>query len=282
MPMTQTDSMPANDLRLVILGITGRMGGALLQAIDESPGAVLVGASASPGSRWIGQDVTACGDNIRPRGILVTGDAAVAVRNATVALDFTVPAATAAHCAACEAAGCALVIGTTGHDEQGRTAIAAAAQRMPLLLAPNTSLGVNLLLKLTQLAAQILDDSYDVEIFEAHHRHKKDAPSGTALALGRAAAAGRNVSLETVADHARHGLIGERRRGAIGFAVSRGGDVVGDHTVTFAGRGERVELTHRATDRMAFARGAINAARWLAGRPAGLYTMQDVLGLKDR
>ena len=175
--------------------------------------------------------------------------------------------------------GCAVLIGTTGHDERARAEIAQAAQTIPLILAPNTSLGVNLLLRLTELAARALDESYDLEIFEAHHRHKQDAPSGTALALGRSAAAGRGVALDDVAAYARHGTTGERARGAIGFSVFRGGDVVGEHTVTFAGSGERLELTHRATDRMTFARGAVRAARWLNGRAPGAYSMQDVLGL---
>jgi 4-hydroxy-tetrahydrodipicolinate reductase len=274
--------MPPDELRIAILGVTGRMGRALLQAIDEVPGARLVGASASAGSPWIGQDAAAPAGTSTPRGVVITSDAETAVRDADVAVDFSLPAATHAHLSACEAVGCALVIGTTGHDEQGRAFISAAAQRIPLVLAPNTSLGVNLLLQLAQLAAEALDDSYDLEIFEAHHRHKKDAPSGTAIALGRAAATGRNVTLEEVADYARHGVTGERRRGAIGFSVFRGGDIVGDHTVTFAGSGERIELSHRASDRMAFARGAIRAAGWLAGRTAGLYSMQDVLGLRGR
>jgi len=267
-----------NELRIAILGVTGRMGRALLQAIDELPGAVLVGASASAGSQWIGQDASAPGGG-KSRGVSIVSDAVTAVRDAQVAIDFTLPAATAANLSACTAARCAMLIGTTGHDERGQAAIKSSAAQIPLILAPNTSLGVNLLLKLAELAAGVLDDSYDLEIFEAHHRHKKDAPSGTALALGRAVAVGRDVSLDEVAEYARHGATGERRRGSIGFSVFRGGDVVGDHTVTFAGVGERVELTHRASDRMAFARGAMRAAKWLQGKPAGLYSMQDVLGL---
>ena len=270
----------SNELRIAILGVTGRMGQALVQAIDGVPRAMLAGASASAGSRWVGQDVSAPGSG-RARGVLIASSPAEAIGNANVAIDFTLPAATAANLAACESAGCPMVIGTTGHDERGQAAIASTAKRIPLVLAPNTSLGVNLLLKLSELAARVLDDNYDLEIFEAHHRHKKDAPSGTALALGRAVAAGREVSLDEVADYARHGATGERRRGAIGFSVFRGGDVVGDHTVTFAGIGERVELTHRASDRMAFARGAMRAARWVQKQPAGLYSMQDVLGLKS-
>lgn len=175
-----------------------------------------------------------------------------------------------------------MVIGTTGHDEATQQEIEKAAQRIAVVIAPNMSLGVNLLMKLAQLAAQALDDGYDIEVFEAHHRNKKDAPSGTALALGRSAAAGRGVCLSDVTDAARHGATGARRRGAIGFSVFRGGDVVGDHTVTFAGIGERIELTHRASDRMAFARGALKAAQWIVGREPGLYSMQDVLGLSGR
>lgn len=272
--------LPA-ELRVAILGATGRMGRALLLALDELPGARLVGATASAGSQWLGQDVAAASGG-KPCGITVTADPAVAVREATVAIDFTLPSATEANLQASKTVGCALLIGTTGHDEPARAAIAATATQIPLILAANTSLGVNLLLRLTELASQVLDDSYDLEIFEAHHRHKKDAPSGTALALGRAAATGRNVSLDGVAQYARQGATGERKRGEIGFSVLRGGDVVGEHTVTFAGIGERIELTHRASDRMTFARGAMRAAQWLNGREAGMYSMQDVLGLGPR
>lgn len=265
-------------LPIAILGVSGRMGRALLAAIDETPGAVLCGASASANSRWIGQDAGAP-SSTAARNVLISADAAAAVRGAAVAIDFTLPEATAVNAQACAAAGCPMIIGTTGHDEAGRREIERAAQRIAVVLAPNMSLGVNLLLKLAQLAAQTLDDGYDIEIFEAHHRNKKDAPSGTALALGRSAAAGRGVSLEDAMEVARHGMTGARRRGAIGFSVFRGGDVVGDHTVTFAGIGERIELTHRASDRMAFARGALQAAQWISGRKPGLYSMQDVLGL---
>lgn len=273
--MTRTE---ARQLSIAILGVSGRMGRALLTAIDETPGAVLSGASVSANSRWIGKDAGAP-SAAAARNVVIAADAAAAVRGANVVIDFTLPEATAANVQACLAAGCPMVIGTTGHDEAGRREIERAAQRIAIVVAPNMSLGVNLLLKLTQLAAQTLDDGYDIEIFEAHHRNKKDAPSGTALALGRSAADGRGVSLDDAADVARHGLTGARRRGAIGFSVFRGGDVVGDHTVTFAGIGERIELTHRASDRMAFARGALKAAQWVGGRKPGIYSMQDVLGL---
>jgi 4-hydroxy-tetrahydrodipicolinate reductase len=171
------------------------------------------------------------------------------------------------------------VIGTTGHDDQARAEIARIAEGLPVVMAPNMSLGVNLLFKLAELGARALDAEYDIEIFEAHHRHKVDAPSGTALGLGRAVALGRGTTLEQVAEYSRHGATGPRRKGAVGFSVMRGGEIVGDHRVFFAGPGEQVELAHHAQDRSGFARGALAAARWLAGRPPGLYSMMDVLGL---
>jgi 4-hydroxy-tetrahydrodipicolinate reductase len=269
------DELP-DDLRVAILGATGRMGRALLAAIDEQHGVRLVGAGASAGSRWLGRDVgaAACGAD---RGVTITADPAVAIGNASVAIDFTLPAASTANVAACMARGCPIVIGTTGHDEPARREIERAATRIPILMAPNMSLGVSLLLQLVEIAARQLDPDYDIEVFEAHHRNKKDAPSGTALALGAAAAAGREVALQDAAVYARHGNTGVRRRGDIGFSVFRGGDVVGDHTVTFAGTGERIELTHQASDRLAFARGALKAATWLVGRSPALYSMRDVL-----
>jgi 4-hydroxy-tetrahydrodipicolinate reductase len=245
--------MSARELQVAIFGASGRMGRAVIAAVEESSGATVKGSTTS------------------------SGDPAAALRGADVAIEFALPQATAANLAACVAAQRPFVIGTTGHDDAQRAQIVAAARAIAIVMAPNMSLGVNLLLKLVELTAGKLDASYDIEVFEAHHRNKKDAPSGTALALGAAAASGRGVTLGEVAEHARHGTGAERARGAIGFSVFRGGDVVGDHTVTFAGAGERIELTHRASDRMAFARGAVRAARWLVGRPPGLYSMQDVL-----
>jgi 4-hydroxy-tetrahydrodipicolinate reductase len=272
--------MTASPLQFAILGVSGRMGRALVAAFDEIPGAVLSGASVSAGSQWIGQDAgQAAAMTGKPRNVLVTADPAAAVKGATVAIDFTLPQATPANLRACVAAGCPLVIGTTGHDDATWAEIERAAHEIPLLVAANMSLGVNLLLKLAEVAAQALDAGYDIEIFEAHHRNKKDAPSGTALALGSAVARGREVNLADAAEFARHGQTGARRPGAIGFSVFRGGDVIGDHTVTFAGIGERIELTHRASDRATFARGALRAAQWIVGRAPGLYSMQDVLGL---
>lgn len=247
--------MSARAIQVAIFGASGRMGRAVIAAAEESAGVTVRGTTTS------------------------TGDPAAALSGADVAIEFALPAATAANLAACIAARRPIVIGTTGHDEAQRAQIAAAAGQIAIVMAPNMSLGVNLLLKLVELTAGKLDANYDIEVFEAHHRNKKDAPSGTALALGAAAAAARGVKLSDGADYARHGSGEPRRRGAIGFSVFRGGDVVGDHTVTFAGAGERIELTHRAGDRLAFARGAIQAARWVSGRQPGLYSMQDVLGL---
>lgn len=264
-------------IRLAILGISGRMGQAVLEELGQFPDLELTGASASATSRWQGQDAGEAFGHGRS-GAIVTSDAAIAVRGATVGIDFTLPEATPANLKACVAAGCPLVIGTTGHTPEVRAQIEAAASRIPVLLAPNMSLGVNLLLKLADLAARALDTDYDIEIFEAHHRHKKDSPSGTALRIGEVVAGARGTTLQADGDFARHGT-GERRPGAIGFSVLRGGDIVGEHVLTFAGPGERIELAHRAHDRSGFARGALKAARWLAGKPPGLYSMQDVIGL---
>ncbi|HEY8537586.1 MAG TPA: 4-hydroxy-tetrahydrodipicolinate reductase [Steroidobacteraceae bacterium] len=271
--------MSEHPLRIAILGATGRMGAVLLRAIDELTNATLVGATASATSRWLGQDAGAPGAGAA-RGVAITSNAADAVRGANVAIDFTLPEATLGNLEACAAAGCPLVIGTTGYGPDVRAHIERTAAKIPIVAAANMSVGVNLLIGLTQLAAQALDATYDIEIFEAHHRNKKDAPSGTALALGEAAAQGRGISLNKAAVFDRHGMSGPRPSGAIGFSVFRGGDVIGDHTVTFAGIGERIELTHRASDRMTFARGAMRAAQWIVGRSPGLYSMQDVLGLK--
>lgn len=270
--------MAQHPVQIAVFCVSGRMGCALLTAIDEAAGTVLGGATASTNSQWLGKDASEAGGGAK-RNVRVESDPALALRNAQVAIDFTLPEATSMNLAACVAARCPIVIGTTGHAESVRAEIAAAAQQIPIVMAPNMSLGVNLLLKLVELAAAKLDADYDIEVFEAHHRNKKDAPSGTALALGGAAAQGRDVKLADVAEHSRHGNTGARKRGSIGFSVFRGGDVVGDHTVTFAGLGERIELTHRASDRLAFARGAVKAAQWLAGRTPVLYSMQDVLGL---
>jgi 4-hydroxy-tetrahydrodipicolinate reductase len=266
-------------IRLAVLGISGRMGRAIVAQLGNFPEVRLAGALASPTSRWQGQDAGEVSG--QPScGAIVTSSPAIAVHGANVAIDFTLPEATPANLQACMKAGCPLVIGTTGHLPAVRDEIDAAARQIPVLLAPNMSLGVNLLLKLAELTAKALDTDYDIEIFEAHHRHKKDAPSGTALRIGEVVAAARGTTLAEAGDFTRHGTTGARRQGAIGFSVLRGGDIVGEHVLTFAGPGERLELAHRAHDRSGFALGAIKAARWIVGRPAGLYSMQDVLGFE--
>jgi 4-hydroxy-tetrahydrodipicolinate reductase len=270
--------MSGSELSVAIFGVSGRMGAALLRALDEVPNARLSGATASSKSRWLKQDAgSPAGGPLR--GVVISDDPATAVRGARAAIDFALPDGTPQNLRACAGAKCPLVIGTTGLSDEARAQIAAAAKQIPIVLSANMSVGVNLLMKLTELAARSLDTSYDIEIFEAHHRNKKDAPSGTALALGHSAASGRGVSLEDVGVFERHGETGARAPGSIGFAVFRGGDVIGDHTVTFAGAGERLELSHRASDRMMFARGALRAVQWIVARPPGLYSMQDVLGL---
>lgn len=270
--------MSSTPLQVALLGVTGRMGQALLKCFEESDDLKLAGAMCSPQSRWLNQDA---GSLAGPSaaGITVTADPKAAIRHARVAVEFVLPGGTSADLKACVESQCPLVVGTTGHTPEQRREIEAAAQKLPIVFAPNFSLGVNLLFKLAELTGKTLDASYDVEIFEAHHRNKKDAPSGTALGVGRAVAKGRGVNLDAVAVYDRHGETGVRTRGDIGFAVLRGGDIVGDHTLTFAGLGERLEITHRAHDRVSFARGALHAARWIVGKKPGLYSMQDVLGL---
>jgi 4-hydroxy-tetrahydrodipicolinate reductase len=260
---------------IVIYGITGRMGQSLLTALQESQRFVLCGAIASADSQRLGQD--AAGEHGRT-GVTVGSDAAEALRTAAVALDFSVGAAVGSHARDCAAAGVPLLVGTTGFDADARAAIQAASGRIAVLVAPNTSAGVSLVATLAAMAARSLPD-WDVDILEAHHRMKRDAPSGTALALGEAVAAARGVSLADMATFDRHGNPGPRAAGSLGFAVIRAGDIVGDHTVVLAAQGERIEITHRAGDRLSFARGALRAAEWLIGKSAGLYTMNDVLGL---
>jgi 4-hydroxy-tetrahydrodipicolinate reductase len=262
--------------RLTVFGATGRMGQAVLRAMRESSDFAVAGAVASAGSAALGRDAVLEGP---PCGVRVSADAAAALGGAAVALDFSAPTAVAAHALACAAAGVPLVVGTTGLDPRTVEGLHAAAARIALLVAPNTSIGVNLLERLAVIAARGLGPAFDVEILEAHHRAKRDAPSGTAVRLGEAIATAKGERLAEQALYERHGDVGPRPDGAIGFAVLRGGDIVGEHTVLFAGDGERIELTHRATDRMIFARGALRAAAWLVGRAPGLYRMQDVLGL---
>ena len=254
------------------------MGRSIIRLVAEASEFHLSGALAAEGDPSLGQDAGVIAGSV-PLGVAITSEAGRALEGAAVAIDFTLAAPSLRHAARCSAAGIPLVVGTTGHDAAGRAELERVARSLPVVLAPNMSLGVNLLFRLAELAARSLGVGYDAEIVEAHHRLKVDAPSGTAIGLGHAVAQGRGTTLEQVAVHGRHGATGPRPEGAIGFAVIRGGDIVGDHRLVFAGPGERVELAHHAEDRSAFARGALTAARWVIGRRAGLYSMQDVLGL---
>jgi 4-hydroxy-tetrahydrodipicolinate reductase len=262
---------------LAVFGITGRMGQAVIRALQDTPAFTLSGAIASPGSARLGQDAAAEG---APTGVLITADSGQGIRGAAVAVDFSSSSGVTAHALACAAAGVPILVGATGFDAATRAILEQTARSIPVLIAPNTSVGVSVVTELAALAASRLGTAYDVEIFEAHHRMKRDAPSGTALALGEAIARARAVSLTDVATFDRAGQNAPRTPGSIGFSSLRAGDIVGEHTVTFAAGGERVEITHRATDRISFARGALLAAKWLVGRPAGLYGMQNVLGLE--
>lgn len=265
-------------LSIAILGISGRMGRTLLTGIENSGDLKLSGGLDSPDSRWVNQDAAALAGP-SAAGVIISADPGTALRGAQAAIAFALPQGTPAIVAACVAAKCPLVLGTTGHSAEQLAVVEAAAKQIPIVMASNFSLGVNLLFKLAELAAEALNADYDAEIFEAHHRNKKDAPSGTALSIGESVAKGRRTTLQKDAVYARHGETGARERGKIGFSVLRAGDIVGDHTLTFAGPGERIELTHRADDRMAFASGALHAARWAIGKSAARYSMRDVLGL---
>ena len=265
-------------LKVAVLGAAGRMGNAVLACIAESAETGLVGALTEPGDPLLGTDA---GDAARlgATGIALGADPGDALDEADVAIDFTLPAALAANLAAAEASGTALVIGTTGLSDAQMRSLEQAARRIPIVYARNMSVGVNVFMDLVARAAAALGDGYDVEIVEAHHRFKVDAPSGTALALGDRVAQATGRSLGDVAVKARVGQAGPRNAGEIGFSVIRGGNIVGEHTVLFVGPEEELRFTHKAADRKTFARGALLAARWVAGRPPGLYSMADVLGL---
>lgn len=263
--------------RVGIAGCAGRMGQMLLKTLAAVPGVLVVGGTERRGSPALGMDLGALAGT-DPFGITVGDDASVLFDGADVVIDFTSPAATAQHAGHAARTGTAHVIGTTGLDNDQLAAVTRAAQKAPIVLASNMSLGVNLLEQVVEQVARILDTEWDIEIIEMHHRHKVDAPSGTALTLGEAAARGRGVTLRRVQKRGRDGQVGPRAKGEIGFAALRGGDVVGDHTVLFAADGERVEITHKASSREIFARGAVKAVLWAAGKQPGLYSMKDVLG----
>ena len=265
-------------LKIAITGASGRMGRMLVEAITAADDAELAGALDSAAAPHLGRDA---GEALGlATGVAVTSDLAAGLARAQVLIDFTRPEGTLAHLEACMARGIKMVIGTTGFDAAGKAAIAAAAERIPIVFSPNMSVGVNATFKLLDVAAKILANGYDIEIIEAHHRHKVDAPSGTALAMGEVVAKALGRDLSRVAVYGREGVTGERDPSTIGFATVRGGDIVGDHTVLFAGIGERIEITHKSASRMTYALGALRAARFLAGKTHGLYDMQDVLGLR--
>lgn len=264
-------------MKLVIAGSGGRMGRALLEAVIAAPDLRLHGALEQPGHPVIGKDAgeligAAC-------GVRVSDDPAAAIAGGDALIDFTRPEGTLAHLQVCRAHAVRMVIGTTGFSPEQRAAVSAAARDIAIVMAPNMSVGTNLVFKLIATAAQVLNDGYDVEIIEAHHRHKVDAPSGTALRMGEIAAAALGRDLASCAVYGREGVTGERDPATIGFSAIRGGDIVGDHTVLFAGTGERVELSVKAASRATYAQGAVRAARWLHAKRSGLYDMQDVLGL---
>jgi len=269
-----------SDMRLIVAGAGGRMGRTLVKAIADTDGAILAGAVDAPGSAVIGRDAGELA-GLGVNGIKVTADPAPLLAKAEGLVDFTIPAATIALAEIVAKAGLVHVIGTTGFSSENEKLIATAAQRSVIVKSGNMSLGVNLLAALVRRVARTLDQEFDVEILEMHHNKKIDAPYGTALMLGRAAAEGRNINLAQRSERGRDGETGARKAGDIGFASLRGGTVVGDHTVVFAGPAERIELSHKAEDRMIFARGAVKAALWAKGRKPGLYSMADVLGLGD-
>jgi 4-hydroxy-tetrahydrodipicolinate reductase len=264
--------------KMGVVGCGGRMGRMLVAEIAATEGCAIAGGSEAPGSGYVNQDIGELA-GIGRMGIPIGETVEKLIRDSDVVLEFTSPAATIEHAALAAEIGKAMVIGTTGLSAEQGEAVRQAARKIPIVWAPNMSLGVNVMLSVVEEIARRLGPDWDIEIMEMHHRGKVDAPSGTALALGRAAAAGRGVVLEEVEQRARDGITGPRRSGDIGFAALRGGDAVGDHYVIFAGAGERLELVHRTTTRAVFAKGAIRAARWVVGKPPGVYGIGDVLGL---
>lgn len=265
-------------MRIAVMGCAGRMGRMLVQEIAATDGCTFAGGTEPAGSPFLGADPCLLA-GLGASGLTITDDVAAVFAAADAVIDFTSPVATVAHAKLAAETHTALIVGTTGLTADQNEAIAIAAKSTAIVMAPNMSVGVNLLFALTQKVAATLGIDYDIEIVEMHHRHKVDAPSGTAVGLGRAAAQGRGVDLSAVSETVRDGYTGPREAGKIGFATLRGGDVVGDHTVIFAADGERVELTHKASSRGVFAKGAVRAANWTKDRRHGLYSMFDVLGL---
>jgi len=268
---------PTQPIRVSVAGASGRMGRMLIEAIAAAPDMQLHGALDQPAHASLGQD--ASGFLGSPSGIAITDDLRAGLTGADVLIDFTRPAGTLAHLAVCRELGVRCVIGTTGFDAEQKAAIGAIAQDVAIMMAPNMSVGVNVVLQLLSTAARALSHGYDIEIVEAHHRHKVDAPSGTALKMGEVIADALGRDLASCAVYGREGVTGERDPSTIGFATVRGGDIVGDHTVLFAGTGERIEITHRSSSRATYAQGSLRAARFLMSHERGLYDMNDVLGL---
>ena len=264
--------------RVAVAGATGRMGHMLIESLRASDDCRLTGALDIPSSPALGNDASAFLGHAS--GVPVTADLRTGLANAEVLIDFTRPEGTMAHLRVCRERGVKLVIGTTGFSEAQKRKIEDAARDIAIVMAPNMSVGVNVTLKLLQMAAKALSTGYDIEIIEAHHRHKVDAPSGTALKMGEVIAEAMGRNLKDCAVYAREGVTGERDPSSIGFATVRGGDIVGDHTVLFAGTGERIEITHKSSSRATYAQGSLRAVRFLADRPAGLFDMFDVLGLR--
>jgi 4-hydroxy-tetrahydrodipicolinate reductase len=265
-------------MKIAVAGASGRMGRMLIEAIRNAPDATLAGALDVAGAPGIGSD--AAGFLGEDCGVLITDSLDQALNDADFLIDFTRPEGTLKHLAYCAEHGIKVIIGTTGFDDAGKAAIAEAARHTAVVFAPNMSVGVNVTMKLLEMAARSFAEGYDIEIVEAHHRHKVDAPSGTALQMGEVVARALGRDLKEVGVFAREGVTGERDPSSIGFATIRGGDIVGDHTVLFAGIGERIEISHKSSSRVTYANGSLRAARFLAGRDIGLYDMQDVLGLR--
>ncbi|HEU4778210.1 MAG TPA: 4-hydroxy-tetrahydrodipicolinate reductase [Telluria sp.] len=267
-----------SQLKIAVAGASGRMGRMLIEAIAAAPDATLTGALDVQGSPAVGSDAGAFSGQLT--GVSIQSDLALGLQDADYLIDFTRPEGTLKHLAYCAEHGIKLIIGTTGFDEAGKAAIAAAAEKTAILFAPNMSVGVNVTLKLLELAAKSMAEGFDIEIIEAHHRHKVDAPSGTALKMGEVIADALGRDLKQCAIYGREGVTGERDPSTIGFATIRGGDIVGDHTVLFAGTGERIEISHKSSSRVTYAHGALRAARFLADKRSGLFDMRDVLALK--
>lgn len=264
--------------RICVAGASGRMGRMLIEAISAADDCQLSGALDLPGSGALGQDAATFLGHLS--GISITADLRTGLQNSGTLIDFTRPEGTLAHLKVCGALGVNAVIGTTGFTDAQKAEIAAAAKDIAIVMAPNMSVGVNVTLKLLEMAAKALATGYDIEIIEAHHRHKVDAPSGTALKMGEVVAQALGRDLKDCAVYAREGVTGERDPSSIGFATIRGGDIVGDHTVLFAGTGERIEISHKSSSRVSYAQGSLRAVRFLNGHRAGLFDMADVLSLK--